>query len=150
VVFLFRKDAKEYYQLADDQKVLRRALELYRKATKLAPDDFSLATHLAQTYYYLKAEPASDPAAAKEAEKKLYEEAVAAWLEAQKLAREDSERQGVAIHLARISLNCGRTTEARRYLETVNHPTLQVLKERNVGRLERMEKGQAEPDEKAD
>ncbi len=38
-VYLFRKDAKEYYNI-DEQEVFTKALELYQKSLKLDPDNF--------------------------------------------------------------------------------------------------------------
>src|ERR1051326_1189022 len=53
VVYLFRKDAMEIYKIAE-QQVFDKALELYPKAMKLDPDDFPLASDIAQTYYGIK------------------------------------------------------------------------------------------------
>ena len=44
-VYLFRKDAREFYGI-NEQQVFDKALGLYRQAMKLAPDDFVLATRL--------------------------------------------------------------------------------------------------------
>jgi tetratricopeptide (TPR) repeat protein len=143
-VFLFRKDAKEFYQLDDDQKVFRQALGVYRQARELDPRNFALATDLAQTYYYLKPLPAADKAAAEQAEKQLLEEALAAWLDAQKIAGDDHEREGVFIHLARLCIIHGRFEEARRYLAAVTRPEYGVLKQRLTRNLERKQK-EAQP-----
>ena len=48
-VYLFRKDAREYYNLTE-QQVLDNSLDLYRKAIKLAPDDFVLFSDYAESY----------------------------------------------------------------------------------------------------
>src|SRR5206468_6813978 len=52
-VFLFRKDAREFYGI-DEQQVFNKALELYAKAIKLDPTNFPLASDIAQTYYGIK------------------------------------------------------------------------------------------------
>lgn len=140
VVFLFRKDAQEFYHLADDQAVLRRALELYREARKLDPSDFVLATDLAQVFYYAKP-PATDTAvAAAEADQKLCDEALSAWRDAERAAPGDSERQGVYIHMARVCLSHGRFAEARRQLEAVKDPGLEALRNRVARNLAEQEK----------
>lgn len=143
-VFVFRKDAKEYYQLDDDQQVFRRALEHYRQARKLDPKNFALATDLAQTYYYLKPLPAADKAAAEQAAEQLLQEAFAAWRDAQKIARDDGEREGVFIHLARLCITHRRFDEARRHLAAVTRPEYDVLKKRLTRNLEQREK-EAQP-----
>jgi len=139
-VFIFRKDAKELYGLEDDQQVFRRALELYRQARKLDPQNFELATHLAQTYYYLKPPQPADKQAAEQAERQLLDEGLAAWQDAQKLAGDEGEREGVFIHLARLCLTHGRFEEARRHLAAVTRPELAVLKQRLTRNLEQKEK----------
>ena len=52
-VFLFRKDAMEFYKITE-QEVFAKAMDLYRKALSLDPENFSLAAELAQTYYGIK------------------------------------------------------------------------------------------------
>ena len=59
-VFLFRKDAMEYFKLTEPQ-VFDKALGLYRQARALDPDNFLLATDLAQCYYVMKPPKAADP-----------------------------------------------------------------------------------------
>jgi len=150
IVFLFRKDSQEIYHLADERQVFLRALELYHKARELDPENFSLATDLAQTYYYLKPQPLSDPKAAAEAREKLHQEAMNAWLEAQKIAKTDVQRQGVSIHFARLCIGEGKFDEARKYLAEVKDPELETLRARVLRNVERKEKGaQEDPDEPA-
>lgn len=130
-VFLFRKDAMEYYRITEPD-VFDRALELYRKAVKLDPTNFPLATDLAQTYYGIKPMRPT--------------EALAAWNYALKIANDDIERQGVYTHLARIELNSGRFDDARRHLTLVTNEMYTVLKDR----LERnLAKAQAEAEAEA-
>lgn len=146
-VSLFRKDAREYYQLPDDQAVLRKALELYREARKLAPKDFTLATELAQLYYMLRPEPPDDPKAVR----RLLAEALAAWETAAELAPHDLAKQGVYIHIVRTCLNAGDLDQARTYLAKVNHPALEQLRQLQQQRLRSLEQaGQSKPPPPAD
>ncbi len=124
-VYLFRKDAKEYYGIEEEQ-VFNKALELYQKSLKLDPDNFILAQDIAQTYYGIKPQ--------------RNEDAVAAWDYALSKARDDYERQGVQIHLARFKMNQGKFAEARTHLSLVTHEDYGVLKERVTTTLERKEK----------
>src|SRR5271154_7141754 len=52
-VYLFRKDAREFYNI-NEQQVFDKALALYQQAMKLAPDDFVLVTDFAMSYYGIK------------------------------------------------------------------------------------------------
>ncbi len=142
-VAVFRADAREIYQLPDDQAVLRKALELYRDARKLRPSDFKLATDLAQIYYLLEVPPATNAASRAQAEA-LMQEAFAAWDEAAALARDDLDREGVALHKARLAGMYGRFDLARRCLESVKHPGLADLKARVARGLDHKEKAAAE------
>jgi tetratricopeptide (TPR) repeat protein len=146
IVFLFRKDALELYGLDDERKVFARALDLYRQARKLDPDNFTLATELAQTYYFLKPAPVADQQALEEEKRKLVDEGLQAWLDAQKIAPGDLERESVSIHMARWCLTNGRLGQARRHLDDVNHPNLAGLKARITRNLEQKEKETRPPD----
>jgi tetratricopeptide (TPR) repeat protein len=130
LVSIFRKDAKEHYALADDQQVFRRALKLYRRARELNPTDYPLATDVAQLYYQLEPDPTTDTTERVAAEQKLFDDALAAWRYAEKVARDDLERDGVYVHLARLCGNKGRFTEAREYLAQVKHPNYVAMKKR--------------------
>ncbi|MBI3851219.1 MAG: hypothetical protein HY298_13240 [Verrucomicrobia bacterium] len=114
-VFLFRRDAKEFYDI-DEQKVFDKALELYRKALQLDPTNFALATDVAQTYYGIK-----PPRTA---------EAVALWEQTLKIASNELERESVHVHLARINLGVGRFDEARQHLNAITNETYTVIKNR--------------------
>ncbi len=120
-VYLFRKDAGELYAITE-QEVFTKALDLYRKALKLDPSNFPLASDLAQTYYGIK--PTRT------------DEALAAWNYALKIAHDDIEREGVYIHLARFKLNAGRFDEARRDLNVVTNEMYAELKRRVTRSLE--------------
>ena len=52
-VYLFRKDAMDFYGITE-QQVYDKALGLYSKALKLDPQNFPLASDVAQTYYGIK------------------------------------------------------------------------------------------------
>jgi tetratricopeptide (TPR) repeat protein len=114
-VYLFRVDAEEYYHLTEDQ-VFDKSLDLYRKAIALAPDDFVLFTDYAESFYGTKPP--------------RWQDGLIAWTEALKIAHDDTERQGVYIHLARINLKLGHYGEARRSLNEVTNSMYAVLKNR--------------------
>jgi len=122
-VFLFRHDAKSYFGLTEAQ-VFDKALDLYRQARKLDPENFLLATDLAQSYYPLmpKTPPPTD--ADRAAQKPLVDAALAAWDDAMKLAADDTARQGVQIHRARWLINSGRFEDAHKTLAKVTNGTL--------------------------
>lgn len=115
VLVLHRKEAAAHYRISE-QQVLRNALELYRLGQKFDPTNFQLATDLAQVFYGLQPpEP---------------EAAVAAWTQALPLARDELEREGVHVHLARAKAAAGRLQEARQHLNSVTHATLAAVKAR--------------------
>jgi len=145
LVFLFRKDVREIYKLPDDQAVFRRAIDLYMRARRLAPDDFTLAADVAQVYYFLKPAKSDDPEEKADAATELAEETLAAWDEALKLARTDLDRQGVLIHMARVCVQYDRFAEARAHLKGVTHAGLAELKRRVERNVEEKEKGTAKP-----
>ncbi len=133
-VFLFRKDAMEFYKI-DEQEVFAKAMRLYRQALALDPENFSMAAELAQTYYGIKVPKSTDTNATRAAEVKLAEEAMTAWRDAQKLAVNDLEREGIHIHLARWQINLGRDTEARRSLEAITNEVWLASKKNQLRRL---------------
>ena len=124
-VYLFRKDAMEFYHI-DEKQVFDRALELYRKALRLDPKNFPLATDYAQSYYGIKPLRSED--------------ALVAWNYALKIANDDFEREGVYVHLARVELNSGRFQDARNHLQLVTNEFYQVLKDRLARNLVAKEK----------
>lgn len=129
-VFFFRKDAMDYYKITE-QQVFDRALQHYAEAMKLAPEDFVLASDVAQAYYGIRPP--------------RHEAAVGAWELALKLVRDDAEREGVHLHLARVLANAGKFDEARKHLAVVKLPNLQETKVRVAATLERMAKPGTEP-----
>jgi tetratricopeptide (TPR) repeat protein len=126
-VFLYRKDAMEYYR-CDEPAVFDRSLELYRKAIALKPDDFVLASDYAISFYGIKPPQSLSPDARAQAQDKLNQQAIAAWEDALKIAGDDVQREGVYIHLARIKINAHRFTEARAHLDAISHPDYSDIK----------------------
>ena len=123
-VYLFRKDARAFYGISEDQ-VFDKALALYQKAVQLDPDNFELVTDYAQSYYGIKPLRTND--------------ALVAWTNALKVAHNDVEREGVYIHLARVKTAAGRFAEARAQLEAVTNDFYADLKrqlERNLAQRE--------------
>jgi tetratricopeptide (TPR) repeat protein len=114
-VFLFRKDAREFYGI-EEQQVFDKALLLYSNAMRLDPQDFKLAADVAQTFYGIQ--PPRPEAA------------LQSWTNAFKLAPDDAERQGVHLHFARVKMRQGWLAEAQAHLDAVNTPDLEVLKNR--------------------
>lgn len=125
-VYLFRKDAMEFYGINETQ-VFDKALDLYRQAMKLAPNDFILASDYAQSFYGTKPP--------------RYKEGLVAWTDVMKLARDDIERDGVRIHLGRINWKLGNFDEARRQLNAVTNSMYARSKKKL---LENVEKSEAE------
>ncbi len=123
-VYLFRKDARAYYGITEDQ-VFDKALALYQKAVQLDPDNFELVTDYAESYYGIKPLRTND--------------ALVAWTNALPVAHNDVEREGVYIHLARIKMLAGRFAEARAQLNAVTNDFYADLRrqlERSVGQRE--------------
>jgi tetratricopeptide (TPR) repeat protein len=123
-VYLFRKDAMEYYGITE-QQVFDKAMALYSNSMRLDPTNFPLASDIAQTYYGIK--PART------------EDALVAWTNALKLASDELEREGVYIHFARLKLHAGRFAEARAHLGAITNDVYNDLKKRltrNINELE--------------
>ena len=123
-VFLFRQDAMEFYKI-NEQQVFSKSLGLYRQALELDPNNFVLASDYAMTYYGIKPVPT--------------DEALAAWECALKVAPNETDREGVFVHLARFKLNAGRFDEARKDLNSVTNEVYDVLKNRLLRNLEKQE-----------
>jgi len=119
-VFLFRRDAMAHYGITEPE-VFAKALGLYRRGLDLDPTNFDRAVELAKSYYGVRLPPNDDPAARRQAETKLGEEALAAWAQARKIASSDEEREGVLLHFARWQINLARLDEARRNLDAVTN-----------------------------
>ncbi|MGA2656239.1 MAG: tetratricopeptide repeat protein [Verrucomicrobiota bacterium] len=120
-VYVFRKDAMECFAL-NEQQVIEKALGLYSNAMRLDPDNFPLASDVAETYYAIK--PLRT------------DEALQAWTNALQVAHSGVEREGVHIHLARIKMAAGRFAEARAHLNAVTNTVYGELKSRIARRIE--------------
>jgi len=123
VILLYRPEARLFYQLPDEQAVFAKALALYRRARSLKPDDFLLASQLAQTLYHIRPFP--------------YREAVEAWEATLKLARNPAEREGVLIHLARVHIREKKFDAARACLDGVRLPELQQTRKQLLADMPR-------------
>lgn len=123
-VYLFRKDAMEYYKV-DEQGVFNKALGLYQKAVKLDPNNFQLAEDYAMTYYGIR--PTRD------------DEALRAWTNAMNLTDSPVEKEGIQVHLARWCLNAGRFTETHQHLNLVTNEVYLDLKNRLLRNLKNRE-----------
>jgi cytochrome c-type biogenesis protein CcmH/NrfG len=119
-VYLFRKDVKEFYHV-DEQQTFDKALGLYRQAMKLAPDNLVLATDYANCYYGIRPLRTND--------------ALMAWTNALTIARDDNEREGIFIHLARIKIAAGFYDEAQAQIDVITNPVYADLKRRLIRSL---------------
>jgi len=124
-VFLFRKDAQEYYGIYE-QQVFNKAFSLYSNAMRLNQEDFPLASDVAQTYYGVH--PFRP------------EEALQAWTNALHLAHDEVEREGVYIHFARVNIMAQRFPQARSLLTLVTNDMYGDLKNRVARNLEERQK----------
>jgi tetratricopeptide (TPR) repeat protein len=123
-VFLFRKDAMEFYSITE-QQVYDKALELYNKALKLDPTNFPLASDVAQTYYGIKP--------------LRLEDALKAWTNTLALAHDEVEREGVYLHFARLKLQADRFPEVHAHLAAITNEMYAVLKNRLSHNLDEQE-----------
>ncbi len=129
-VFLFRKDAKEFYHI-NEQQVFDKALNLYSNAIRLDPKDFTLAADVAQTFYGIQPPRPED--------------ALRAWTNALSLATDETERQGVHTHFARVKLKAGQFAEAQAHLNSVTNAEYGELKRRLTRNLEEAKEKSANP-----
>ena len=125
VVFLFRKDAMKFYNLSE-QQIYDKALEIYRKALKQDPNNFPLASSVAQTYYSIKP--------------LRIEDALTAWTNTLAIAHDEIEREGVYLHFARLKLQTDRLAEVHAHLDAVTNDMYTVLKKRLVRNLDEQER----------
>jgi tetratricopeptide (TPR) repeat protein len=138
-VYLFRHDATNYYRLTLPQ-VFEKAMDLYRKALELDPENFVLATDYAQSYYGFDPALTGNPEHDRRMKQKHCDDALAAWQRAFKLAGDDLERQGVLLHYARLQINAGRFAEARTNLNAITNEGLNGTKNNLLKKLERQSK----------
>ena len=114
-VYLYRKDAREYYHI-NEQQVFDKALGLYRQAMKLAPDDLHIATDYAESYYGIKPMRTND--------------ALASWTNALSLCQDENDRESIRLHLARVKTATGFFDEAQGQLDAVTNAAFGELKRR--------------------
>lgn len=138
-VYLFRRDATNYYNLTLPQ-VFEKAMGLYRKALELDPDNFVLAADYASSYYGFDLPLTGDPEQDRQIQQKRCDAALAAWQSAFKLAKTDLERQGVLLHYARLQINADRFDEARKNLNAVTNEGLGITKTNLLKKLEKRSK----------
>jgi tetratricopeptide (TPR) repeat protein len=132
-VYLFRNDAMEYFNISLAQ-VFTKTFELYSNAMRLDPDNFPLASDVAQTYYGIQP--------------MRTDEALKAWTNALHIAHDEIEREGVYIHFARIKYLSGRLAEARAHLNAITNDMYMELKhriERNINEKENAAKTNVPP-----
>jgi tetratricopeptide (TPR) repeat protein len=132
-VYLFRNDAMEYFNLSMEE-VFAKAFGLYSNAMRLDPDNFPLASDVAQTYYGIQP--------------MRTQEALQAWTNALHIAHDEIEREGVYIHFARIKNMAGRCAEARAHLDAVTNDMYMDLKhriQRNINEKENAPQTNAPP-----
>lgn len=114
-VYLFRKDAQEFYRITEPQ-VFDKALGLYKKALALEPGSLVLATDYAQSYYGIRPLRTND--------------ALTAWTNALKICRDENEREGVQLHLARVKTSAGLYEEAQGHLNLVTNAAFAEMRRR--------------------
>jgi len=114
-VYMCRTDAEEYWKISE-QEVFDTSLALYRKAMRLDPDNFILASDYAQCFYGIRP--------------LRLQEGLAAWNQCLKIAHDEVEREGVLIHLARLQLALNHFDESQRALDAVTNKMYSVLKDR--------------------
>ena len=119
-VYLYRKDACEFYNL-NEQQVFDKALGLYREAMLLSPNNLVLATDYAESYYGIKPFRTND--------------ALVAWTNALHIAKDENEREGVRLHLARTKITAGFFDEAQGQLDAVTNAVFAELKTRLIHSL---------------
>ncbi len=126
-VYLFRKDAMEFFACSESD-VFERALGLYRLAIKLNPANFILRSDYANSFYGTKPQ--------------RFAEGYTAWKEAMEVARDEVEREGVQLHLARCKLSIGQYEEARHHLSLATNAMYVELRDRLFRRIERLKSGE--------
>jgi tetratricopeptide (TPR) repeat protein len=114
-VYLYRKDAREFYHI-NEQQVFDKALGLYKEAMKLAPDNLVIATDYAESFYGIKPIRTND--------------ALVAWTNALRICKDENEREGVEVHLARMKTFTGFFDEAQGHIDLVTNEAFHDLKVR--------------------
>ncbi len=134
MLFMFRGDAATYLKKGVPE-VLQDAMAFYHRAVELDPLNFTLATDVAQSYYGLPALQTHAGVARDPRFESYLTEALGAWTNAMRIARDDIERQGVLIHYARLNITGGRFDAARQALGGVTNGMFTTVKETLKKRL---------------
>jgi tetratricopeptide (TPR) repeat protein len=119
-VYLYRKDAKEFYHINESQ-VFDKALGLYQQAIKLAPENLVIATDYAESYYGIRPLRTND--------------ALVAWTNALTICKDETEREGVLLHLARVKTAAGFYDEAQGHLDAVTNAVFGDMRTRLIRSL---------------
>lgn len=120
-MLLYRTDAMSHYKLTENE-LFDRVLLTYRRGMKLEPESFARAVDYAQTFYVIR--PARPV------------EGWGAWENTLKLATTDGQRDEVRTHLARYAIHAGKLGIARLYLDQVQDPRLEPVKESLLRRID--------------
>ena len=88
---------------------------------KLAPDNLVLASDYAESFYGIKPLRTND--------------ALVAWTNCLNIAKDDNEREGVLIHLARVKISAGLYDEAQAQLDAVTNRAFAEMKNRLIRSL---------------
>ena len=119
-LLLYRHDAMSHFKLTEPE-LFERVLTLYRHGLLLEPESYQFAARFAETFYLLKpARPA---------------EGRAAWAHAFELAGDDADRDEARTHLARYAIVATHLNLARVYLEPVDEPRLEPVKQALLRRI---------------
>jgi tetratricopeptide (TPR) repeat protein len=140
-LYLFRADGAKVLK-KDVTAVMHDAMALYRRALELDPTNFILAADFAQSYYGFPQPKSGDPKADLLARTKLADDALRAWTNAFRVARDDIERQGVQIHFARLNITAGRYDIARQAMAAITNTMYDVTKKALESKIETLLKDQ--------
>jgi tetratricopeptide (TPR) repeat protein len=144
LIFLFRKDAARYFK-CDEPAVFARALDLYARALALDPQNFQLASDVAQTFYGIPPTPGKAPEEARAEEIRLVDTALKSWTNAFSLASEHSEQEGILLHFARWNIRAGQFDAARTNLSGVTNVAYLQVKQRLERNLAEKQSPPAKP-----
>ena len=144
LILLFRRDAMRYFK-CDEPAVFARALELYAHALALDPQNFQLASDVAQTFYGIPPSAGKSPDESRLEEARLVENALKSWTNAFNLASEPSEQEGINLHFARWNIRAGRFDVARTHLSGVTNTSYLPVKQRLERNLAEKQSPAAKP-----
>jgi len=128
-MYVLRTRAAGYYGISE-QQVFGKVLLAYSNAVRFAPQNFTYARDLAQTYYSVKPFPS--------------DVALSAWTNALVVAREEADREDAYVHLARVKMLAGRFAEARVQLSVVTNAASLKAKTALLHNIEEREKEAAD------